>query len=147
MWDFLFAITYHLQNSCARFLFGPGVIRKWDSVTPFLKDAHFLPVKQRIEFKIGLTVFKCLNNMAPQYLSECIKVKNEPVKSLRGHEDYFLLDVPPVPNLKRTERSFTYCAPEVWNRLPYELRSCPNIAVFKHKLKTFLFVKAFGDPK
>ena len=134
-----------IQNSCARFLFGPGVIRKWDSVTPFLKDAHFLPVKQRIEFKLGLMVFKCLNNMAPQYLSECIKVKNEPVKSLRGHEDYFLLDVPPVPNLKRTERSFTYCAPEVWNRLPYELRSCPNIALFKNKLKTFLFIKAFGD--
>ena len=73
------------------------------------------------------------------------EVKNEPVKSLRGHEDYFLLDVPPVPNLKRTERSFTYCAPEVWNRLPYELRSCPNIALFKNKLKTFLFIKAFGD--
>ena len=134
-----------IQNSCARFLFGPGVIRKWDSVTPFLKDAHFLPVKQRIEFKLGLMVFKCVNNMAPQYLSECIKVKNEPVKSLRGHEDYFLLDVPPVPNLKRTERSFTYCAPEVWNRLPYELRSCPNVALFKNKLKTFLFIKAFGD--
>ena len=122
-----------------------GVIRKWDSVTHFLKDAHFLPVKQRIEFKLGLMVFKCLNNMAPKYLSECIKVKNEPVKSLRGHEDYFLLDVPPVSNQKRTERSFTYCAPEVWNRFPYELRSCPSIALFKNKLKTFLFIKAFGD--
>ena len=67
------------------------------------------------------------------------------VKSLRGHEDFFLLDVPPVPNLTRTERSFTYCAPQVWNGLPYELRSCPNVDMFKNKLKTFLFVKAFGD--
>ena len=134
-----------VQNSCVRFLFGPNAISKWDSVTPFLKDAHFLPVKQRIEFKVGLTVFKCLNNMAPKYLCECIKVKDEQVKSLRGHEDYFLLDIPPVPNLTRTERSFTYCAPQVWNGLPYELRSCPNVDMFKNKLKTFLFVKAFGD--
>ena len=47
------------------------------------------------------------------------------------------------PNLKRTERSFKYCAPQVWNQLPYELRSCSEVNVFKKKLKTHLFKKAF----
>ena len=132
-----------IQNSCVRFLFGTENIEKWDSVTPFLKEAHFLPVKQRIDFKIGLTAYKCLNNIAPKYLSDCISVKSQPTKSLRTDEDYFLLDVPPIPNLKRTERSFKYCAPEVWNKLPYEVRSCSEVTVFKQKLKTHLFIKAF----
>jgi hypothetical protein len=81
-------------------------MKKWNSVTPFLKEAHFLPVKQRIDFKIGLTTYKCLNNVAPKYLSDCIKVKSQPKKTLRTDNDYFLLDVPQAPNLKRTERSF-----------------------------------------
>ena len=132
-----------IQNSSVRFLFGSHSLRKWDSVTPFLKEAHFLPIKQRIDFKIGLTVYKCLNNMAPKYLSDCIRAKSQPSKTLRSDQDFFLLDVPPIPNLKRTERSFKYCAPEVWNKLPYELRTCPEITMFKQKLKTHLFTEAF----
>jgi hypothetical protein len=132
-----------IQNSCVHFLFGPQSIKKWDSVTQFLKEAHFLPVKQRIDFKIGLIAYKCLNNIAPKYLSDCITAKSQPTRILRTDEDYFLLDVPPIPNLKRTERSFKYCAPQVWNQLPYELRSCSEVNVFKRKLKTHLFKKAF----
>ena len=133
-----------VQNSCVRFLYGSKVIKKWDSVTPFLKDAHFLPIKQRIDFKIGLTTFKCLNNMAPEYLARLVNAREQSAKMLRNDEDYFLLDVPPLPRLRRTERSFKHCAPEVWNRLPYDVRTCPNVAEFKKRLKTHLFHQAFS---
>ncbi|KAL5271627.1 hypothetical protein ACHWQZ_G002040 [Mnemiopsis leidyi] len=63
-----------VQNSCARLLFGRNVIEKWD---------HFLPIRQRIEYKIVLMSFKCINNMAPDYLNKCIKVKGQPTKCLR----------------------------------------------------------------
>ena len=36
-----------LQNSCTRFLFGKR-IKPFDRITPFLKEAHFLPVKQLV---------------------------------------------------------------------------------------------------
>ena len=43
-----------IQNSCARFLFGPGVIRKWDSVTPpvalFWKVAGSLILTSKIGY-------------------------------------------------------------------------------------------------
>ena len=80
--------------------------------------------------------------MTPKYLSDCISAKSQPSKTLRTDQDYFLLDFPPVPNLERTERSFKYCAPGVWNKLPYEL-TCPEVTMFKQKLKTHLFTKAF----
>ena len=132
-----------VQNSCVRFLFGWKAIKKWDSVTPFLKKAHFLPIRQRIEYKIALTVFKCVNNIAPDYITKCIDIKSQPVRVLRTEEDYFLLNVPPISNYSKTNRSFSYCGPSVWNQLPYQLRTLTDIILFKKRLKTHLFEKVF----
>ena len=134
-----------VQNSCARLLFGRKLINKWDNVSPFLKKAHFLPIKQRIKFKIALHVFKCINNIAPEYLKECISIKDQPTKTLRSEDDYFLINFPAVPNYKRTERSFSHCAPVIWNILPYNVRTCTNLNKFKQKLKTYLFNEAFQN--
>ena len=134
-----------VQNSCVRFLFGRRTFRNWESVTPLLKKAHFLPIRQRIDYKIALTVFKCINNIAPGYITKCIKVKNQPLHTLRTDKDYFLLTVPPVSNFKRTERSFSFCGPSVWNCLPYELRTLTDVKVFKNRLKTHLFKEVFHD--
>ena len=41
------------------------------------------------------------------------------------------------------DRSFTAAAPQLWNSLPYSIRSSPSVASFKKTLKTFLFQKAF----
>jgi hypothetical protein len=62
--DYIIKKLQKVQNSCVRFLFGHKTLKKWDSVTPYLKQAHFLPIKQRIKYKIALTVFKCINNEA-----------------------------------------------------------------------------------
>ena len=134
-----------VQNSCVRFLLNRKTFRNWERATPLLKKAHFLPVTERIVYKIALTVFKCVNNIAPDYITKCIKMKSQPLQSLRTDKDYFLLEVPPVTNFKRTERSFSYCGPTVWNHLPYELRTLTNVSIFKKKLKTYLFERVFRD--
>ena len=36
-------------------------------------------------------------------------------------------------------RAFSVSAPELWNKLPNDIRSCENLRLFKHKLKTYLF--------
>ena len=63
-----------VQNSCVRFLFGYRTVKKWESVTPYLKQAHFLPIRQRIDYKIALLAFKCINNVAPLYVKSCLKM-------------------------------------------------------------------------
>ena len=40
------------------------------------------------------------------------------------------------------DRSFA-AAPQLWNSLPYAIRSSPSVASFKKTLKAFLFQKAF----
>ena len=129
-----------VQNSCVRFLFGSKEIRKWDRISSHLKQAHFLPIRRRIEYKIALTVFKCLNNIAPRYVSNLITPKIQSVKALRCDNDFFKLTVPPLSQLRQTERSFSYCGPTVWNQLPYRLRTMSDVKVFKSELKTYLML-------
>ena len=57
----------YVQNSAARLLTST---RSSDHITPVLHDLHWLPVTQRIHFKILLTTYKALNNLAPPYLSD-----------------------------------------------------------------------------
>ena len=45
------------------------------SITPILRQYHWLPVQKRIEYKILTLVFKALHNMAPKYLQELVTVK------------------------------------------------------------------------
>ena len=120
------------------------VIGEWAHVSPYLKEAHFLPIRQRIDYKIALTAYKCINNTAPDYLRKCVSIKSQPAKQLRTDNDYFLLKTPSIPFYKRTERGFSFCGPRVWNRLPYNLRTCNNILKFKKQLKHHLFTETFG---
>ena len=54
----------HLQNAAARLLTRTG---KYEHITPILKELHWIPVDQRIEFKILVLTFKALNRTAPKY--------------------------------------------------------------------------------
>ena len=42
---------------------------KYDHVTPLLPGLHWLRIEQGIEFKLLVLVFRCLNGLAPSYLS------------------------------------------------------------------------------
>ena len=51
-----------LQNSAARFIFD---IPQYESAKPCLQQLHWLPVQERIHFRILTYIFKCLNSQAP----------------------------------------------------------------------------------
>ena len=56
------------------------------------------------------------------------------------------LDNKPVPaNFSRTEGSFQFSGPNIWNNVPYEIRCLTDIEVFKKSLKTYYFYLAFSD--
>lgn len=45
-----------------------------EHVTPILSCLHWLPVHDRINFKVLTLVYKCLNGLAPPYLSELLQL-------------------------------------------------------------------------
>ncbi len=109
-------------------------------ITPTLRSLHWLPVSFRIEFKILLSVFKCLHGTAPIYLSNLLN-KYTPVRSLRTSNRNLL--VVPKTRLKIGESAFSYFGPNLWNSLPDNLRAIDSLCSFKKYLKTHLFTRAF----
>ncbi|KAF7657082.1 hypothetical protein LDENG_00031860, partial [Lucifuga dentata] len=54
-----------------------------------------------------------------------------------------LLSVPRF-RTKHGEAAFSFSAPQLWNKLPQDLRSAPTVTAFKTKLKTLLFSTSFN---
>ena len=133
-----------IQNNAVRFIFGIYGKERRQSITPYLKKLHFLPVRYRIKYKIALLVYKCLNNLAPMYLIELLSLRDTKRQSLRLDNDFYLLKVPPAPQFTRTEGAFSHSGPRIWNELPFSLRCINEIGAFKTLLKTTLFNTAFN---
>ena len=58
-----------VQNNDARV--GSGS-KKYDHITPVLKDLRWLSIRKRIEIKIYLKTFKCMQGCALLYLRELL---------------------------------------------------------------------------
>ena len=56
-----------LQNNAARV---DSVSKMYDQITPFLKDLLWLPIRIRIELKILLLSFKCMQGCFSIHLKE-----------------------------------------------------------------------------
>ena len=130
-----------VQNAAARFIFGQ---RRWKGTTTLRKALHFLPVNERINFKTCVLVYKCLNGLAPEYLSSLLEKRKKKPMRLRADYDDLLLETT-HPKYKTTERAFSVSGPKLWNNLPRELRRSETLRGFKANLKTLLFTKAFSE--
>ena len=71
--------------------------RKYDHITPVLVHLHWLPLKQRIDFKILLLTYKGLNGLAPAYMHELL-IPYSPKHTLWSTENHLL--TPPRCRLK-----------------------------------------------
>ena len=124
-----------LQNRAARIL---TFTRKYDHISPVLKQLHWLPVEKRIAYKVLLLSFKSLHGLAPEYLTDLLKWYEPNAYNLRS-SSHKLLSVPSYRLKTVGFRRFSYAGPYLWNRLPLELRMITDVKKFKRDLKTHLF--------
>src|SRR3981081_1708295 len=112
------------------------IIKRTDHITPTLRKLHWLPISQRIVFKIAALTYKTLHYKQPSYLSNLLQ-HYRPKQNLRSSNQNLLV----VPNIKSAigPRSFSFAAPTIWNSLPSALRSASSVNLFLSGLKTHLF--------
>ena len=122
-----------VQNSAAR------LVRRlpWRaSITRQLNDLHWLPIIQRIKFKILLLVYKSQNNLAPHYIKTMFH-RYEPLRNLRSRTKLFL-----TVKRHRTRygaRAVSNAGPALWNKIPINIKKAKTLVEFKALLKTYLF--------
>ena len=128
----------YVLNSAARLV---KLFRKHEHISPVLMELHWLPVEQRVEFKMLLYVFKVVNDVAPSYLQDLLELYR-PTRSLRSRNKK-LLKTRSYKLKSYGYRAFSVCAPQLWNALPLELKESESVIGFKKALKTYLFRKAY----
>ena len=128
-----------IQNKAARLVACKGYETSSEEIR---FNLHWLPIDQRVTFKIACLAYKCLNNLAPHYLQDLVK-KYTPSRELRSSKEILLKE-----NLISTcfqERAFSNSAPVIWNSLSHKTRHSESFFSFKRNLKTELFNKAYLD--
>ena len=132
-------LLQRVQNTAARLI---ARVKNHEHISPTLMKFHWLPVIYRIKFKILLLTYKALNGIAPKYLTALIE-RNNPSRCLRSG-DGISLKIPWTRLKLYGDRSFSYAAATLWNGLPSHIRSASSTEVFKSRLKTYFFERAFS---
>jgi hypothetical protein len=130
-----------VQNAAARLVLG---LKQSDHITAALKELHWLPIRQRILYKLSILVYKSLHHEAPVYLTELFNYisDNAAKSSLRSANDN-KLDIPRT-RLQFGERSLSVAGARQWNSLPAHIRGVNDFKLFKSMLKTHLFKAAYN---
>jgi hypothetical protein len=128
-------------HAAARLVLG---LRPRDHVTSALKELHWLPITQRIQYKLCLLVHKASIGQAPNYIIDLLVANADiPSKSSLRSSDSGNY-VPRRTRTKLGDRAFSVTAPRAWNCLPTELKLTRSTPAFRRGLKTFLFKVAYG---
>ena len=71
MSDGLLRKVQSIQNAAARLVTGA---RRCDHITPVLRQLHWLPVRQRVEYKVACLVHQSLAGQTPAYIADDIQL-------------------------------------------------------------------------
>jgi len=104
-----------------------------------LRLLHWLPVCQRIVFKVATLMHQSLSGIAPLYLAEDCRLVAD-VREWRLRSTASRTCVVTRTHSTFGERTFAAAGPGLWNSLPSHLKDADlSYREFRRSLKTFLF--------
>ena len=109
---------------------------KHDHLEDDLEKLHWLNIRKRVVFKIGLLAYKSINGLAPQYLQDMFRY---------SHHGHVLKLIVPYSSSKYGNKCFSIIGPRIFNKLPLHVTSSISTESFKHSLKTHLFLLSEND--
>ena len=132
-----------VMNAAARLVCSA---RKCDHVTPLLCDLHWLRIRQRIEYKLAVLVYRCLHGTAPSYLVAGLhRVADIESRRRLRSASTSALNIQPARHSTIGDRAFPVAAARVWNGLPSNVTQSSSLTAFRAQLKTVLFARSYPD--
>ncbi len=129
-----------VQNTAARLALR---LSRHERITPALEELHWLPIQQRVSYKLLLLTYKVLHGMAPEFISDLVQVY-APTRVLRSSSES-RLKVPRSSTKFYGDRAYSCAAANLWNNIPNNIRQAPTLSMFKSHLKTHLFKQHFNS--
>ncbi len=94
---------------------------------------NWLTVAHRIEHNKSVIMYKCVNNLMPQYMYDMFNKQTSSRYTLRSetHENLVI----PKAKTELFKQRLQYSGPKLWNLLPPPLRNSETLATFKKDFK------------
>ena len=108
------------------------------SAGPLFRSLHWLPVRQRINFKLAKLCYLVTSFQQSGYLADLISPYSQ--SRLLRSSTQKLLSVPPH-NLDTAARRFSVAAPRLWNSLPLNCRTAPSVTHLRPGLRHFSLLR------
>ena len=121
------------QNYAARIITGNFDYINWRSIT-ILRLLKWMTIKERCNYFTAMMMYKALNGLTPEYLSDTIVLAGEAHDRETRLTDSFDVYVPGY-NSAMLKRSFIYNGSVLWNSLPLDIKNSVNIHTFKRNYK------------
>ena len=115
-----------LQNRAARIITGSN----YDAPSkPLIESLGWKTINDMIQFESRVMVFKSLNRLTPQYLSDLFVANStNPSYNLRSTDTNLTL---PKRNTSTGQKSFSYRGAKLWNGLPDPSKRASSLISFK----------------
>jgi len=128
-----------VQNATARLITGT---RRSDHISLVLRELHWLPIRERVKFKVACLVRQSLSGQAPLYLADDWRLVSDSTRRSLRSTDVSTCVVPRTLN-SYGDRTFAAERPRLWNSLHIQLRN-PDITygLFRRQLKGHIFREA-----
>ena len=96
------------------------------------KAINWLPVDQRVQQSLNVTVFEYVNKACPYYMKEVFEYASQ--ERISSRNNYAKLKVP-FRKTTMGQKSLSYIRPSVWNKLPSLMKRNISLNKFKHDVK------------
>jgi len=101
--------------------------KKYDHITPLLRELHWLRVPERIQFRLCVLTYRCLTGTAPQYLADTLSLSTNVAARCRLRSaDSRTLQLPSTRRTTLGDRAFSVSqrrAPGTVCRPRFEIRT------------------------
>ena len=111
--------------------------RRYDQVTPLLM------APERVDFKLAVTVYKCLHGLAPQYIVDGVqRVSETDCRQLRSSSTEALV-VPYTRLVTAGDCAFYSFGSRLWNSLLNDVTTATTLPMFRSRLKKYYLFFCF----
>ncbi|CAB3998563.1 Hypothetical predicted protein [Paramuricea clavata] len=118
-----------VQNFACRIITNIG---KFDHISPGLRELNWLPVKEQLLLREAIMMYKCVNELAPHYLSDLFTKRSDiHQRDTRSHDSLQI----PLYKTSAGQRSFHYRGVTLWNDLDIKHKKLDSLKTFKNELK------------
>ena len=106
--DSQLSMSTHISKLCS----SACCVPRFSDITPLMYELHWLPLKQRILFKILFFAFKAIHGIAPTYIQNSVSLKSQGTYNLGSSGGILLASSTFRTKVTLGDRSFQVAAPK-----------------------------------